>query len=67
MDIIDFVENVLGLKLLDYQKKLLIYVDEHPDCTIPIPRGRSTPCWIQAFIWYRLVKAMEEIKDKKGD
>ena len=60
MNIIDFAENVLGLKLLDYQKKLLIYADEHPDYTIPIPRGRSTPYWIQSFVWYRLIKAMED-------
>lgn len=31
MDIVEFVEDVCGLKLYEYQKKLLVYMYEHPE------------------------------------
>lgn len=43
MDIIEFTENVLDIKLLDSQKKLLTYIYEHPNCKwILYPRGGRT-------------------------
>ena len=41
MDIIEFVEDVLDLKLLDYQKDFLTYIYKHPDVKIVYPRGRT--------------------------
>lgn len=31
MDIVEFAEQGLGLKLYDYQKKMLRYIQEHPE------------------------------------
>lgn len=31
MDIIEFAEDICGFKLYDFQKKLLVYMYEHPD------------------------------------
>ena len=41
MDAIEFVEKVSGVKLLDYQKKLIRYIEEHPDCKIVMGRWRT--------------------------
>ena len=41
MDIVEFVEDVCGLKLYDYQKKLLVYMYEHPEYKPILGRGNS--------------------------
>lgn len=41
MDIIEYMEMVSGTKLLDYQKKFIRYVEEHPDCKMAIGRGST--------------------------
>lgn len=40
MDMIEFMENMLDIKLLDYQKEMIEYIEEHPDYKIIFPRGR---------------------------
>lgn len=37
----EYIENVLGLKLLNVQKDFCDYLDEHPDAKIVMPRMRS--------------------------
>jgi hypothetical protein len=37
----EYIENVLGIKLLDVQKDFCDYLDENPDAKIVIPRMRS--------------------------
>jgi len=59
MDTVRFVEDLLDIKLLDYQKKMIEYFDKHPDCTIQIPRGRSTPSWIQAYYMCKTIDKKE--------
>ena len=41
MDIIECMEMVSGEKLLDYQKKFIRYIEEHPDRKIEIGRGST--------------------------
>lgn len=41
MDIIEFIEMVSGEKLLDYQKKFIRYIEEHPDYKMVIGRGST--------------------------
>lgn len=60
MDTVRFVEDLLDIKLLDYQKKMIEYFDKHPDCTIQIPRGRSTPSWIQAYYMCKTIDKKEQ-------
>ena len=58
MNTIQFIEEVLDIKLLDYQKRLIKEMDEHPDYKIIIPRGRTTPNW---YFGYLFSKAYEKI------
>lgn len=37
----EFVEEVLEIKLFDFQKDYMDYLDRHPDTKITIPRGRG--------------------------
>ena len=37
----EFVEKHLGIKLLDFQKDYMDYLDKYPDTKIMIPRGRG--------------------------
>lgn len=61
MDTVQFIEDTLDIKLLDYQKKMIKYVDEHPDCKIIVPRGRTFPRWFQAYL---ICKAIREEQKK---
>ena len=37
----EYIENILGIKLLDVQKDFCDYLDENSDAKIVIPRMRS--------------------------
>ena len=50
MDTIQFIEEVLDIKLLDYQKRLIKEMEEHPDYKFRIPRSRTTPSWYYAYL-----------------
>ena len=41
MSTAEFVEEFLGIKLLDHQKAYIDYLDRHPDTRITMPRGRG--------------------------
>lgn len=41
MDGVQFIEEVVGVKLYDYQKDMIRYVEEHPGCKVMAPRGRA--------------------------
>lgn len=41
MNIIEYMEKISGVKLLDYQKKLIQYIEENPNCRIVIGRGST--------------------------
>lgn len=45
----DFIEEVLDIKLLDFQKNYLDYLDRHPDAKIVLPRGRT--CTTTFDLW----------------
>lgn len=38
MDIIQFVEDILGVELSEYQKKLFTYLYKHKDAKIIMPK-----------------------------
>ena len=59
-DIIEFIENVLDIKLKDYQKKYLQFLDKYKDSNyIPMrPRGDSKS--ILPLLIYKI-----QNKDKK--
>lgn len=61
MDTVQFIEDMLDIKLLDYQKKMIKYIDEHPDCKIIFSRGRTSPRWFQAYL---ICKAIREEQEK---
>lgn len=61
MDMVQFMEDTLDIKLSDYQKKMIKYVDEHPDCKIIVPRERTSPRWFQAYL---ICKAIREEQKK---
>ena len=56
MDIIEFVEDVLGLKLLDYQKEFLTYIYKHPDVKIVYPRARTKYSTCDYIVLYESYK-----------
>lgn len=41
-DIVDFVEELLGIKLFDSQKQILKYLQKHPDAQIIMHRSSSS-------------------------
>ena len=49
MDTVQFIEDILDIKLLDYQKEMIRYIEEHPDCKVTIPRTRRIPDWYMAY------------------
>ena len=64
IDIVDFVEKYLGIKLLKFQKIYLRHIEneKHQDKLFIIPRGGRTTPYI---IWYILYKwFLEEYKDE---
>ena len=38
----EYIEQVMGIKLWNFQKDLCDYMDENPEARIIIPRGRSS-------------------------
>lgn len=50
MDTVEFIEQVLNIMLFDYQKRMIRYLDEHPDYQIRFPRERSIPSWFQIYL-----------------
>lgn len=65
MNIIEFVEDVLGLKLLDYQKDFLTYIYKHPDAKIVYPRGRTKYSTCDYIVLYEFYK--KYILKEKGE
>lgn len=63
MDTIQFIEEILDNKLLDYQKILIKEMKKHPEYKIRIPRSRTTPIWYYGYIIGKVYKNME---DKNG-
>lgn len=62
MDIADFIEKVFNIKLFDYQKKYIRYIDTHPKCQIVMARSKTTPPW---YISYLITKCiLEEYKNE---
>ena len=60
MDTIQFIENILDIKLLDYQKEMITYIEEHPDCkVILLPRTRRIPNWYMAYVISKTIKEGE--------
>ena len=45
MNMIQFIEDVLDIKLLDYQKILIKEMEKHPEYKFRIPRSRPLPRW----------------------
>lgn len=41
MSTAEFVEEYLGIKLIQYQKDYMDYLDKYPDTKVLIPRGRG--------------------------
>lgn len=58
MDTVQFIENILDIKLLDYQKEMVSYMEKHPDCKFTFPITRSTSSW---YMTYAISKAMKEV------
>lgn len=63
MDTIQFIEEILNIKLSDYQKRLIKEMDEHPDYKIIIPKSRTTPIW---YYGYLISKAYKNMENKDG-
>lgn len=61
MDIVDFVEKVFDIKLLDYQKKYIRYIDAHPKCQIVMARSRTIPSWYMSYLITKCI--LEEYKN----
>ena len=63
MDITDFIEKVFNIKLLDYQKKYIRYIDTHPKCQIVFARSRTTPSWYMSYLITKYI-LLEEYKNE---
>ena len=54
MSTAEFVEQLCDIKLTQYQKDYMDYLDKHPDTQITIPRGRGIitgyELWILGWI-----------------
>ena len=57
MDTVQFIEETLDIKLLDCQKEMIRYMEEHPDYKVTIPRTRRLPNWYMAYV---IIKAIKE-------
>lgn len=65
MDIVEFVEKFGGVSLYDYQKKILRYIEEHPDVKFfPIPRGQSNLRIVPFLFWHELYKEYKKSEVK---
>lgn len=56
MSTAEYVEEFLGIKLLDYQKAYMDYLDEHPDARVVLPRGRTVTCTYDLWLIAQIVK-----------
>lgn len=65
MDIIEFVEDVLGLRLPYYQKDFLTYIYKHPDAKIIYPRARTRYSICDYIVLYESYK--NYILKEKGE
>lgn len=62
----EYIENVLGLELLNVQKDFCDYLDENPDAKIVIPRGRCRMMNLTTL--YGVVRvATEEIRKEENE
>lgn len=64
MDIADFVEEICGIKLLDYQKKYIRELYKNPGAII-FPRTRSFPYWYTCYLASK--DAYDEMAEKMID
>ena len=72
MTMIEFCEGVCGFKLRDYQKRLLNYIQEHPDYTIKISRGcsctdRMIPLFYAKALYHSINTSYNENKGGKNE
>lgn len=67
MPTVKFIEEVLDIKLLDFQKDYLDYLDRHPDARVVLPRGRTVTCtydlWLMAQCLIRISERITFIDD----
>lgn len=55
MDFVDFVENILDVKLFPYQKKFLHIIEKTPyEPQMLFARGQSTSRWFYGWIYKKL-------------
>lgn len=60
-DIVDFVEEFLGVKLFDFQKQMLRYLQKHPDAQIiPLRQHFSSSLMVLLIAKAILFKAQKE-------
>ena len=50
----EFIERVLDIKLLDFQKDYLDYLDRHTDARVVLPRGRTVTCTYDLWLMSQL-------------
>ena len=61
MDIVEFAENVLGIKLLESQKQFVRFVAKNPDATIVTLPFKPDPPWgVLRFIILNRLKEQNE-------
>lgn len=68
-DIVDFVEEFLGVKLFDSQKQMLKYSQKYPDAKIimhPL-RGRSSRSLMILLIAKAIFESQKEEREDKND
>ena len=54
MNKIQFIEEILNIKLLDYQKRIIKEIDEHPDYRFIIPRKGK----INQYLYFRYLSSL---------
>ena len=59
MDIVEFVGNVFGIKLLEYQKQFIRFIAKYPDATVVNPAFKVDPQW-DVFRFILLNKLREQ-------
>lgn len=60
----EYIENVLGIELLNVQKDFCDYLDENPDAKIVIPRMRSHMMDISVLYLLVNIFAKERLNDR---
>lgn len=64
-DIVDFVEEFLGVKLFDSQKQMLKYLQKHPDAQIIMHRSSSSP--MKLLIAKAIFESQKEEREDRND